>query len=656
MAVFPRLAIAHKLSARTSTNRLAVILGCAFLLLSQNVPAFDLVSLIPSEGGDGSLGFTLQGINRSDYSGVTLSSLGDINGDGIDDVIVGAPGADKTFVIPAVLDPDTGVVVTPERTVTWYDMGESYVVFGRDVASGNTFPINFSMKQIEDGDGSIGFKIEGHKDNIDSSISVSGAGDFNGDGINDIIVGAKRAGIYAKSAAGESYIIYGKDTAISTPFPAVFPLSLIRDGDGSQGIMLTGINRDDFAGIRVGKAGDVNNDGFADVVIAASGASPNGLENAGQTYIVFGRASTPALIDLATIISGDGSSGVAINGMTSLIAPELEISSAGDINGDGFDDVMIATPKATVSGKTEAGQISVIFGRSSFPAVIDISTIATGDGSSGFIINGNLAYDNAGTSIASIGDINNDSLDDIIIGAPKADPNGAGSGQAYVIFGRSSTNADNFPAIIELSQLLTGDGGRGFIINGEYGDFGQAVNSAGDLNNDGLMDAAIGAPYANGTGAVYVMYGRESAKGNIFPAILQAKDLRYFPATGTSTSTPLPPIGVVIEGFELKGLTGYSLSPAGDINHDGIADVLIGAHAINNYTGNTYVVYGSSAISSRGNNSNGQFGKTLDVAPFKSSSGGGGSTWFLLLPGVLLLGRLLTRSLSIVIDALVNMR
>ena len=227
------------------------------------------------------------------------------------------------------------------------------------------------------------------------------------------------------------------------------------------------------------------------------------MENAGQSYLVFGQATPPASIDLTSIVSGDGSTGVAINGMTSLIQPGVEISSAGDINSDGFDDVMLATPKATVTDKAEVGQISVVFGRSSFPAVIELSDIASGDGSSGFIINGILAYDVAGTSIGAIGDLNNDSIDDIIIGAPKADPNGAGSGQAYVIFGRSA--GDLFPAMMELADLLTGDGSRGFVIDGEYGDMGQSVNSAGDLNNDGLVDAAIGAPYANGAGAVYVV-------------------------------------------------------------------------------------------------------------------------------------------------------
>lgn len=632
MAAFSRLKIPI-----FRANRAAMILGCASLMLCQPLSAFDLVSLIPSEGGNGSLGFTFQGIDRNDYSGVTLSPLGDVNGDGIDDVIIGAPGADKTFVIPAVIDPATGKEITPATTVTWYDMGESYVVFGRDVAAGNSFPVNFSLKQIEDGDGTIGFKIEGHKDNIDSSISVSSAGDFNGDGINDIIVGAKRAGIYAKSAAGEAYIIYGRNTVATTAFPAVFPLASIRDGDGSLGLMLTGMNRDDFAGVKVSTAGDVNNDGFDDVLVAASGASPNGLENAGQTYVVFGQASAPAVIDLATIVSGDGSIGVAINGMVSLIAPGMEISSAGDINNDGFDDVMIATPKATVGGKTEAGQINIVFGRSSFPAVIELSDIANGDGSAGFVINGIAAYDVAGTSISQLVDLNNDSINDIIIGAPKADPNGAGSGQAYVIFGRNS--GDNFPAVFELSDLVSAAGSRGFIIDGEYGDLGQSVSNAGDLNNDGLADAAIAAPYANGAGSVYVVYGRETAKGNPFPAVLQAGDIRNPAQTNDATTNPTPPSGTVIDGFVLKGLTGYTISPAGDINHDGISDLLIGAHAVNNFSGNTYVVYGASSIASLGKNAKGQFGKTLDVAPAKHDSGGSDGFWFTALLAAALLQR-----------------
>ncbi|HAX75252.1 MAG TPA: hypothetical protein DCY88_05300, partial [Cyanobacteria bacterium UBA11372] len=179
------------------------------------------------------------------------------------------------------------------------------------------------------------------------------------------------------------------------------------------------------------------------------------------------------------------------------------VSSAGDVNGDGLDDLIIGAWGADFNG-TNSGSSYVVFGsKSGFSSSLNLSSL---NGSNGFAINGIAADDGSGTSVSSAGDVNGDGIDDLIIGAWGADPNGiSNSGQSYVVFGSKS----GFGAIFNLSNL---NGYNGFAINGiAVGDGASSVSSAGDVNGDGFGDVIIGAagadPNGSNSGQSYVVFG-----------------------------------------------------------------------------------------------------------------------------------------------------
>ncbi len=519
-----------------------VAMLCVMLSLSSPATAqdsffdgvFDLQNL------DGTNGFVLNGIDADDFSGGSVSSAGDVNGDGIKDLIIGASSADPNGNIRA---------------------GESYVVFGgTGVGSSGTF-------ELSSLDGTNGFVLNGIDTSNSSGRSVSSAGDVNGDGIDDIIIGASSG-----NGAGTSYVVFG-GTGIGSG--GTFELNNL---DGTNGFVLNGIDAGDSSGRSVSGAGDVNGDGIKDLIIGASGADPSG---AGESYVVFGGTGV-GLGGTLELSSLDGTNGFVLNGIDQLGRSGRSVSSAGDVNGDGIEDLIIGAFSAIPNGNFRAGESYVVFGGTGIGSggTFELSSL---DGTNGFVLNGIDADDRSGRSVSGAGDVNGDGIEDLIIGASTADPNGNSlAGESYVVFGGTGVGSDG---TLELNSL---DGTTGFVLNGiDVNDrSGVSVSSAGDVNGDGIDDLIIGAstadPNGNSTaGESYVVFGGTG--------IGSGGTLELSSLDGTT--------GFVLNGIDVDDRSGLSVSGAGDVNGDGIDDLIIGAPGAdpngNSTAGESYVVFGA---------------------------------------------------------------
>ncbi len=486
-------------------------------------------------------GFVIYGKEPGDWSGRSVSSGGDINNDGYNDLLIGTRFGDG-----------------PDGTRP--GAGQGYVVFGG--------PDIGPVIDLGDLDGTNGFAIYGIDPGDSIGRALSNAGDLNGDGFDDIVIASRFADgpENNREGAGETYVIFG---GTKTEFAPSIDLANL---DGTNGVTIFGRDPEDMSGRDV-HAGDINGNGYDDLIIGANMADgpDNTRENAGETYVLFGGPDFNGDIDLLDL---DGTNGFTIFGRQAGDLSGRSPRVAGDVNGNGYNDLIIGAPQADDDDNTEAvGETYLVYGGPNFDATLDLQDL---DGTNGVIISGINEGDLSGRSVGNAGDVNGDGYDDIIIGAQGANDE---AGESYVIFGGL-----NLPATIDLKTL---DGTNGFTIAGvEPGGLaGRSVSNAGDINGDGYDDLIINASLAPGlngedeAGQSYVLFG-----GPTFDASINLDNL-----DGSN--------GFTLYGITAGDRTGRSVS-AGDVNGDGFEDILVGApegdgpdgSRVN--AGETYLVYG----------------------------------------------------------------
>lgn len=551
-------------------------------------------------------GFRFAGDAELDEVGSGAAMIGDLNGDGFDDL--------------ATTVADDGAAV----------------IFGSRNLQG-------SLLSPGALDGALGFQIVGLQGFRGPSLHyrIAGVGDVNGDGLDDLLVGSTQT----SEQRGAAYLVFGR----RTPFSSTLDVRLM---GASQGYRLAGISPGDFAGLSVAGAGDVNNDGSNDLLIAAPFASPNGNPRAGEVYLVYGGADLLSRFDLADGVE-DGAIDLA-RIADSAIPPSppppppppppgpvanvnftgvavgdglgLMVSGVGDVNNDGFDDVLLGAPFADPRGATEAdrdnSRLYLVFGSPN--GIAPNINLATLSGSEGYLLNGHYSR-LTGLVADTAGDINGDQFADILIGSQNADANRlADSGQAYVLYGGTPAEFSSLDSldgltdgIIELSLLgdtvsqpghpfapaPANDPGLGFVITGgaAFDHLGSSVSNAGDLNGDGTDDLIVGASAADGgglnRGVGYVVFGNTGG----IPTTVGAGSLDG--ANGVA----------LIGASDGDGIN--AVESVGDVNGDGIDDVFIGALQANPagvpLSGAGYVVYGSRS----------PFGATLNLGALDGTNG-----------------------------------
>ena len=473
----------------------------------------------PSPVWTGNPGGSGSSVNH-DRFGFAVASAGDVNGDGYDDVVVGAWGYD-------------------------IDRGRIYLYQGSALGLAGT-PSSTRAGEVR------GDRF---------AYSVSGAGDVDGDGYDDVVVGAYLRDVSGfPGNEGAAYVFNGSSSGISA----------------SASWSATSSQPNAYFGWSVGAAGDVNGDGYGDVVVGSI-YWDNGQQDEGRADLFLGSAAGLSTSTSWTVESDQAGAQMG-----------FAVGTAGDIDGDGYADVIVAAPYMENGSPGDEGLAFVYKGTA---AGLSTSPIWTREG--------NFASGALGYGVAAAGDVDGDGYGDVIVGAPGYE--GSTGGRAFVFHGsaggltpapvwaRASAQSDaRLGASIASARDVNGDGysdvlvgvplydeagadrgrvlvypgspagaGSPWILDGSTAgeEFGRSVAAAGDVNGDGYEDIVVGASgYGNG----------ESREGRAY---------LYFGSADGPSPTPSWTFESNAAGAEL----GRSVAGAGDVNRDGCADLILGA-------------------------------------------------------------------------------
>ncbi|MFA6239516.1 MAG: FG-GAP-like repeat-containing protein [Candidatus Hydrogenedentales bacterium] len=453
--------------------------------------------------------WSVEGARRSVNLGAACSA-GDVNNDGYDDIIVGAGSLDQVYVY---LGSGVGLSNTPDTTIT----SIAGTKFGASISSAGDVnkdgyddilvgaylesdkgSVRLFLGSATGVDATADWIAFGPSDGMQFGYSVSDAGDVNNDGYADVIIGAPQL-TSGETREGGAYLYKGNASGLL----------------GSASWVTHGNQVNGYWGYSVSDAGDTNGDGFDDVIVGSPGYT-NGQANEGRIAIYLGNATA---LSLAVDVHAESDEAGAQYGNS--------VSSAGDLNGDGYSEVIVGSIDSS-HGESGEGRVYLFYGssnKSEYKWQMDSNQV-------------DASY---GAWVAGVGDVNGDGYDDFGVGATDYDGGGIDDGRAYVYFG----SVTKYPADNE-----------GWIITGEASGnrLGMALCSAGDVNNDGCHDVIVAAPYFSGS---------HTNEGKVF--------LYMGSPNGLSTAAAWSKTG-----GQAGALFGRSVAGDGDVNGDGWKDVAIG--------------------------------------------------------------------------------
>jgi hypothetical protein len=450
--------------------------------------------------------------------GTSAGTAGDVNGDGVSELVVGAYQYDNGQTNEGQVSVFTGNALGVSFFTSWTAEGNAaQLEFGRSV--GNAGDVNgdgysdvivgapgFTNGQTREGRALVylgsatgsatspAWSVESNVANQQLGFAVAGAGDVNGDGYSDVIVGTAATGTQERA-----FVYLGSATGLATTPSWTGSIAQVSAGYGTA----------------VASAGDVNGDGFADVLVGAP-RFDNGQVDEGRAFLYVGSSSGLSLSPTWTAESNQA--GSSFGGA---------VASAGDVNGNGFSDIVIGAPMFS-NGQTGEGRALIYLGGAGGPAATPAWTAES-----------NQAGSLYGAAVGTAGDVNGDGFSDVAIGAQGFDTTAPNAGRAFVYHGSSS-------GPFSLPNWTS----EGNILDGAYG---ISLGTAGDINGDGYSDLVIG--------ALSVFIDEDLYGATVFLGTPSGLDFQRWQGGENMASARY----------------GASVGTAGDVDGDGFSDVIIGA-------------------------------------------------------------------------------